>query len=235
MLRTPRLAALGLLFLAPAWTAACGDDSASICGAGTVEVNGSCVAVEDTNDTSDTNTSDTNDTNTTSTATATNTTDTTTTDTGTTECTNEELSTVDAGGACTKECQCDSTLGLSCYSGILMEGFSFCSRGDKGPLSAAYQTFILVPSCFGIEPSAPEASTRVVTRECATLEDCKALSSAYTHCGTGDLAYTGPGASGTECVRLDSATQVTATMSSRKLCIIDSLPPFSYSLGTDTP
>ena len=211
---------------------ACGDGDAT-CAPGTALQNGQCVSVgvdvpTGGNDTSNSGGSDTTinrDTNSGGTDTATGS-DTTTAPDVSGECAPEEAGARDFGAACSKNCQCRTDLGGFCYNGPFLEGFSFCSRegGAAGLIDAdVYPTLLWNSACWSFPSS---QWVRPITKTCSTLEDCKLLSDAYTHCGTQGFSWhTGGNNGGTQCPDRDgfSSTQ----MSGKRVCIIDTLPPFN--------
>lgn len=225
--------ALGVLALAMT-LGACGDGDAT-CAPGTVLQDGQCIAAGvDVSGGTDTSTGG-NDTSTGGSDTSPGGNDTSTgpNDTSTVgpdvsgECTPEEAGQRDFGAACSKSCQCREDVGGYCYNGPFLEGFSFCSRvgGLSGTLnSEQYPTLLFNSACWDFPPAQWKTP---MTKTCATLEDCQALSPAYTHCGTQELDWhTGPAS--TLCPnRANSADpQGSTTMTAKKVCIIDTLPPF---------
>lgn len=205
---------------------ACGDDetNGANCGAGTVEQNGQCVPVQDTVQPVDTNPVDT-----------VQPTDTTPADTAqpetevqqevTNECPPETAGKGRIGSPCTKDCECGDHNGeLVCYNGFYMEGFRFCTHESDGRPSnnGEYATLQFPGDCYP-NIAAPDRPP-IYSAECQTVDDCKAIGSAYTHCGTAHLDYHS-GGGGTQCPTQNSARDLTL----RKTCVIDTLPPFDGS------
>ncbi len=225
--------------------AGCGDDDQNNqnCGAGTVLVNGQCVAnPTDTTGTDatspDTSTpADTVTTTPTDTAVATTTTAETTVDTVVTlettgECTPEEAGKGFVGAPCTKDCQCRQDAGgapLECYTGMYMEGFSFCTKvAEFNPPVGAYEvtTIQLVKGCFPNHAGNAEINTKVYAAVCNTLEDCKNIGDAYDACGTSTANFPWSTGSGTQCKNFEQSG-TGSTMTLRKTCIVKNTVPFN--------
>jgi hypothetical protein len=222
--------------------AACGDDdSGSACGPGTVSQNGVCVPAADTNVVADTSspadTSAPADTNTAA-DTGTNTgSDTSTTvdtfqqETVSTECTPEEADKGFVGAPCTKDCQCQQNVKgqpLFCYKGFYMEGFSFCTdyAGNRSGLATlsefdGVETIQFSSDCFPDVPPA-ERTKPLYVKACTSLDDCKAIGSAYDMCGTTGLPYS-PGSSGTYC---PTASGSNRTLTLNDTCVVSTVAPF---------
>lgn len=218
----PLLTGLGLTFA----VAACGSDtSGPSCGAGTHVENGVCVA-DNTGDTfnpTDTfNPSDTTPpTDTGTPGDTTNPNDTLVADTFvSTECTAEEAGVRELGAACTKDCQCEQEHQLFCNDGPYMQGFRFCTRHGLGAGLGKPDTWQFTSTnsaCPGWENS--HDADRVYVRSCESLDDCKAIASQYTHCGT--TGVFGPAAAS------DTRCCGDATISTRKTCLVIDTPPFN--------
>lgn len=225
--------------------AGCGDDNQNnpTCGAGTVLSNGVCVAnptdttgsdatSPDTSTPSDTVTTTTSDTAATTTTTAETTVDTNITVETTGECTPEEAGKGFVGAPCTKDCQCVQNAGgapLECYSGIYMEGFSFCTKvAEFNPPVGAYEvtTIQLVKGCFPNHAASSEINKKVYAATCSTLADCKAIGDAYDACGTSTADFPWSNGSGTQCKNFEQAG-ASSTMSLRKTCIVKNTVPFN--------
>lgn len=223
----PLLFGLGLSLSA----AACGDDEASVanCGPGTHVENGVCVPdqVQDTFTGQDTLSQP--DTSTTPTDTLVVTQDTGPFDTsGGTDtlvdpnsCTTEEAGSRPLGAGCSKDCQCAKEFDLFCYDGPYMQGFRFCTRNGLGAGTGKPDAWIFTSTnnaCPGWENSTP-SDDKVYVLACETLDECKAVSSQYTHCGT--TGVFGPaGAKDTRCCG-------DATIATRKTCLVIDTPPFN--------
>lgn len=141
------------------------------------------------------------------------------------ECTPEEAGKGKIGSPCTKNCQCGDDHGETiCYSGLYMEGFSFCTHESDGRTSnstdVGYATLQFSGDCYpGVTPpNRPPLYAHI----CNTVDDCKALGAAYNACGTAHLDYHS-GGGGTQCPTPTSARDLTLW----KTCIIDTLPPFN--------
>ena len=227
--------------------AGCGDDNQNTpaCGNGTVLVNGQCVASPtDTTGTGDATSPDTStpaDTVTTTTAdtgtTTTTTTAETTVDTNVTvetsgACTPEEEGKGYVGAPCTKDCQCVQNAGgapLECYSGIYMEGFSFCTKvAEFNPPVGAYEvtTIQLVKGCFPNHAASSEINKKVYAAVCNTLADCKKIGDAYDACGTSTDDFPWSTGAGTQCKNFEQSG-TGSTMALRKTCIVKNTVPFN--------
>jgi len=218
---------------------ACGDDTGTNCGAGTVSVNGQCVPATDTSTSN--NDSATTTTTTPDTSTTTNTTD---SSTGTTAqdtaqpldtsgaCTPDEADKGGVGAPCTKNCQCLQNLKgkpLTCYSGPIMQGFSFCTRKADGTLSEfdGVETLKYVSSCF--QPAGIARFDDLYVKGCTTLSDCTAVAAAYDYCGTPKADFDWATSSGsTDCPYWSTQGYVTgSSMVLKKTCIISTTPPYN--------
>ncbi len=227
---TPHPATLASLLAALGGAPAC-DSGDATCAPGTVLVNGACQQAAP--DTSGTDTaSGAADTSSAPRDTATPDTSSSASDTASVDtappsaCTTDEAGSRDFGAACSKDCQCREDVGGYCYSGPFLEGFSFCSRdgGASGLSSDTYPTMLYNSACWDF----PRAEwNNPMTRSCNTLDDCKQLSDAYTHCGTGGFAWDNGGRD-TQCPNRPTYDDPNGktTLSGKKVCIIATLPPF---------
>lgn len=242
---------LGLLGGLSILAIGCGDDDGGTeCGAGTVLQNGQCVPQTDTNvspdvpDTfvpTDSTTSDA-DATTPDTFVPNDTTtnpDTTVTQANTGslqplpfgDCTNESNVNRDVSAACTMGCQCDQAKGLECMNiPYFLPGLSLCTRlpssaGEAVGLRPAngYYSPALPSACFGNTPQSQRQQFYV--KGCASLDDCKALFSGYTHCGTAGLPHHQSGQTGTEC-KNNSGGSSSGTLYSQRFCVIEGTFPF---------
>lgn len=232
-LALPLISGLGLAVA----LVACGDDTSSNgnCGPGTVLQNGVCVP-DNTTDTftgGDAAVTDTNTTTQPPTDTSTNPGDTgggqdTAQPTDTfvpNECTPEENSKLDVGAACSKDCQCRQDLGITCMSfSYYLPGFQFCTKPSNGTLSDldGHLSLLFPSACYDGTPQSQRPP--LYQKQCQTLDDCKALASQYTHCGTEGLPFHS-GGTGTQCQNDVGASS--GTLHTRKTCVIDSLLPFA--------
>lgn len=228
----PLLTGLGLTLA----LTACGDDSNSTasCGAGTHLENGVCVVDAPTDTFTGEDTLQGQDTNTTPTDTL------VAQDTGPVDtfvetdtfdpnsCTAEEAGSRDVGVGCTKHCQCRQDIGLTCYNGPLMEGFSFCTKpcaGLTNPDSTKYECLSRNSECKGYD----NTEVSVYGRICNTFADCQAVSAQYTHCGTKDMGFP-HGACGETCCprkKADGTYDGLGMSLNDKVCIVATTPPFN--------
>ncbi len=221
-MRSSTLAICSIFALA-LFVAGCGDDDSSgvTCGAGTIESGGACIPDPNLQDTfipptdtgGGTDTGGPNDTGGGG------------VDTVDTGCSADEVGRGDVGAACTKDCQCRQDLPgapLTCYSGPYHEGFSFCTKIADNSLSSndGYVSLVFPSEC-DLEPT----GQRIYAKTCASLDDCKQLASAYTHCGTGHFGYTSPSARQTECPRIGKDDG--STMALADTCIIATARPYA--------
>jgi len=223
--------------------AACGDDDTSgTCGAGTVLQDGQCVPVMSTATTTS-NPTDTvgGDTATTTTqdSSSTNTNPTVATDTSqpdvTNECTAEEAGKGFVGSPCTRDCQCSQNAGgkpLTCYNGPYMSGFSFCTRVIDNTLSEndGVESILWPSGCLTATNGTLTAGTpKIYVKGCTSLDQCKAISAAYTDCGTGDLDYkVSNNATECPCWNTSSGGYMSGcAMILKKSCLIRTTPPFN--------
>lgn len=220
--------------------AACGDDNTGgvNCGAGTINVNGQCVADNDTSTQQDTLTG--NDTTTTNpTDTNTNPTDTflgdtnVQTDTNTSACTPDEADKGFVGAPCTRDCECQQNVKgqpLFCYKGFYMQGFGFCTdyagnRQGTATLSEfdGVDTLTLsLSDCFPNVPAA-ERNKSIYAKMCNSVADCKAIGAAYDMCGTTGLSYS-PGSRGVYCPTASGSNRTISLVNS---CIVSTTSPFN--------
>jgi len=225
-LALPLMTGLGLTLA----LAACGSDtSGPSCGAGTHLENGTCVP-DNTSDTfTPTDTFDQPD-STTTTDTGGTTTDTltnfdTSADTAVpNECTEEEAGVRDVGAGCSKDCQCRQDIGLKCQTfDYYLSGFYFCTKKSDGTLSDldGHVSLLFPSACYNGTPQSQRPP--IYQHKCSSLDDCKALSAQYTHCGTDSFDWIS-GGSHTQCPQDTGGSP--GTLQTQATCIIDSLEPF---------
>jgi len=212
--------AAGLFLISSVIFAACGDGDAT-CAPGTAVQNGQCVAVGADTGTTQSDTAVGTD--------ATVGTDVTVGPDVAGECTPEEAGVRDFGSACSKNCQCRTELAAYCYAGPFLSGFSFCTRdgGPSGQLNSdEYPTLRYNSACWNF-PAAQWTSP--MSKTCATMADCAALSDAYTNCGTFGLSWHNSGSPNeTLCPNRPGSDDPSGftIMSGKKICIISTLPPY---------
>ena len=168
------------MLLALTLATGCGDTTgpAPVCGEGTVNVQGVCVAEVDPGPPTGHDATNSN-----SQADATQPSVDASTDDPEYQCAPAESSTRPIGAACERHCQCKAGY---CYDEAYLGDFRFCTRDcdggceDGSSTVDSYRCLLLggtLASKYGL------THTSICQKICETVEDCKALASAYDQCG----------------------------------------------------
>lgn len=100
------------------------------------------------------------------------------------QCSSAEASSRPIGAACGRHCECETGY---CYDEAYLGDFRFCTRdcdggcGDGSSAIDEYRCLLLggtLANKYGL------THTSICQKICQTLDDCKALASAYDQCGS---------------------------------------------------